>query len=195
MNKIEGSIVNDRYLESIAITLYNEAKTEQDGYRFKKLIPAMSFYCFAIGSKLNTFGKEVFKTKSEFKSFGNATIQTKFDWLLSRLKVDADDLVDPHRQTVANMVTFRNAVVHSKNIDFQEERELIGLEQFGDRFVRPPAHEKDFMALRSLENCEKFKQTLEFLDHVWFVQSPKFFGSKDFLRGNGISKAEVVDRN
>ncbi|WP_269043022.1 hypothetical protein [Vibrio diabolicus] len=83
MSKIEGSIVNDRYLESIAITLYNEAKTEQDGYRFKKLIPAMLFYCFAMESKLNTFGKEVFTKKSEFKSFGNATIQTKFDWYLA----------------------------------------------------------------------------------------------------------------
>lgn len=55
MNKIEGSIVNDRYLESIAIALYNEAKVEKDGYRFKKLVPAMTFYCFAMESKLNTF--------------------------------------------------------------------------------------------------------------------------------------------
>ena len=84
MTKIEGSIVNDRYLESIAIALYNDAKVEKDGYRFKKLVPAMTFYCFAMESKLNTFGKEVFTIKSELKQYGNATIQGKFDWLLSR---------------------------------------------------------------------------------------------------------------
>ncbi|EKO3894521.1 hypothetical protein [Vibrio metschnikovii] len=81
MNKIEGSIVNDRYLESIAMALYNEAKAENDGYRFKKLVPAMTFYCFAMESKLNTFGKEVFTKKSEFRKFGNATIPKYADKL------------------------------------------------------------------------------------------------------------------
>lgn len=195
MNKIEGSIVNDRYLESIAIALYNEAKVEKDGYRFKKLVPAMTFYCFAMESKLNTFGKEVFTKKSELKLYSNATIQGKFDWLLSRLGVDAEELVEPHRETIADMVSFRNSVVHSKSIDFEEERKLIGLEQFGDRFVQPPKHEKDFMAQRSLENCNSYKKALEFLDTVWFVQSPKFFGSIDCHRGSGFSRARVVDRN
>ncbi|MFM2660088.1 hypothetical protein AAFX15_07955 [Vibrio chagasii] len=195
INKIEGSIVNDRYLESIAIALYNEAKAEKDGYRFKKLVPAMTFYCFAIESKLNTFGKEVFTKKSEFRKFGNATIQGKFDWLLSRLGVDAEELVEPHRETVANMVLFRNSVAHSKSIDFEEERKLIGLEQFGDKFLHPPKHEKDFMSQRSLERCESYKKALEFLDTVWFVQSPKFFGSVNFSRGSGFSSAKVVDRN
>lgn len=195
MNTIEGSIVNDRYLESIAYALHEEAKVEKDGYRFKKLVPAMTFYCFAMESKLNTFGKEVFTVNREFKQFSNATILGKFDWLLSRMGADASDVIEPHRETIAHMVAFRNSVAHSKNIEFQEERELIGLEQFGDRFVSAPKHEKDFMSQRSLETCERYRVALDFLERAWFILSRKYFDTFDPSRGSGISRASVVDRN
>ncbi|MBQ4799060.1 hypothetical protein J8L73_07945 [Pseudoalteromonas sp. MMG006] len=194
-SQIEGSIVNDRYLESIAITLFNEAKVTADGYIFKKLVPAMTFYCFALESKLNTYGKEVFgEHKSLYKKFTSATLLGKFDWLLSKMDVEEHEILTTHRDTISNMVTFRNAVAHSKNIDFTEERELIGLENFGDKYLIAPTHEKDFMALRSIENCELFKLSYEFLERVWLVQSPKYFGSVDIMRGMGISSSIVVGR-
>lgn len=136
MNIIEGVIVNDVFLESIAANLHNEAKDAPDGHRFKKIIPAMAFYCFTFESKLLTYGKAVLTEKSVYKKYINATLLGKFEWLLNKLEVPDIDVIRDCKTTVSEMVAFRNAVTHSKNIDIREERELVGLELLHDKFVR-----------------------------------------------------------
>lgn len=146
MNILEGIIVNDRFLESIAINLQNEAKEASDGHRFKKIVPSMAFYCFALESKLLTYGKAIFTVKSEYSRYTNSTLQGKFKWLLNRLNTPECEEIKKHKATALEMVAFRNAITHSKNIDIREECELTSLELFHDKFVSVFDSEKDFMA-------------------------------------------------
>lgn len=114
MNIIEGVIVNDRFLESIAINLHEEAKQAKAGHCFKKIVPAMAFYCFTLESKLLTYGKAVFTKRSEYKSYTNATLSGKFEWLSNRLEVPNIEPIKKCKETILEMVAFRNAVTHSK---------------------------------------------------------------------------------
>jgi hypothetical protein len=52
---IETTIINDRYIESIGVSLIREAADSETGHAFKKIVPAMAFFCFALESKLNTY--------------------------------------------------------------------------------------------------------------------------------------------
>ena len=191
---IEATLDNSFNLEVIASTLHEEAKTAQPGYQFKKLVPAMSFYCFALESKLISYGKEVFTNPKQYKQYMNATILGKFDWLFSRMELDVDPAeLNPHREVIEHMVHFRNSVVHSKTITFEEERELIGFEQFSSKYIEPPKHEKDFMAQRSIEACDSYERTIDFTTRAWAYQSKKYFNDGNFYRGCGFSNVRRLN--
>lgn len=194
MNIIEGVIINDSFLESIAINLHEEAKQAIDGHRFKKIIPAMAFYCFTLESKLLTYGKSVFP-KAQYKKYLNATLIGKFEWLSNRLKVPNVEPILKCKETISEMVAFRNAVTHSKNIDYKEERKLIGLELFDDRFVTIYESENDFMASSTLEKLDAFSKAIMILDRVWFIDGKKYF--KEQLSSLPIhsTRARVINRN
>lgn len=195
MNIIEGVIVNDRFLESIAINLHNEAKDAQDGHRFKKIIPAMAFYCFTLESKLLTYGKAVFDEKSEYKRFINCTLLGKFEWLLNRLNVPDDELIQNSKAKISEMVAFRNAVTHSKNIDVKEERELIGFELLHDKYIRVYDSEKDFMASSTMDKLNDFSETLWILDQVWMIYGRKHFGGNFNSLLVSHTRAKAINRN
>lgn len=195
MNIIEGVIVNDRFLESIAINLHNEAKDAQAGHRFKKIIPAMAFYCFTLESKLLTYGKAIFTQKKEYDNFINATLFGKFEWLLNRLKTPNDETILNCKAIVSEMVAFRNAVTHSKNIDIKEERELVGFELLHDKYIRVYDNEKDFMASSTLDKLNKFSEAIWTLEQVWFIYGKKHFGGDFHSLLVNQTRAKVINRN
>lgn len=166
MAKIESRISNSRYLESIGLTLLDEAKSAEQGYIFKKLVPAMAFFCFAFESKLNGYGDAVFSGQ-ELKKYINSTIAGKFKWLCNRIGVEDSDAFQELCETIALMVTFRNSLVHSKIITIEEERDLSELEKLNPRFIRPKASDSDFMEIRSIENAEKFEKVNTMLELIW----------------------------
>lgn len=195
MNKIEGVIVNDRFLESIAINLHNEARDAMEGHRFKKIVPALAFYCFTLESKLLTYGRAVFTDGAEYKKYINSTLHGKFEWLLNRLNTPQADVIEKCKSIVAEMVKFRNALTHSKNIEILEERELIGLEKFDDRYVRVTSDDKDFMTLSTLDKLDDFYEVISLLDRIWLVQGRLHFkGDTSSLLVN-ISRAKVLNRD
>lgn len=195
MNKIEGVIVNDRFLETIAINLHNEAKDAREGHRFKKIVPALAFYCFTLESKLLTYGKAIFTKRGEYKSYTNATLATKFDWLVNRLNTPEIDAIEKCKTVVADMVQFRNALTHSKNIDIQEERELIGLEKFDDRYVSVTSNDKDFMTLSTLEKLDEFYEAIHMLDKIWLIQGRLHFNGDTSSLLVHMSRAKVLNRD
>ncbi|WP_181451954.1 hypothetical protein [Pantoea agglomerans] len=195
MNSIEGVIVNDRFLESIAINLHEEAKHAKAGDRFKKIIPALAFYCFTLESKLLTYGKAVFTKGSDYKRYTNATLSGKFDWLTNRLEVPDIESIRKCKIIISEMAAFRNAVTHSKNIDVKLDRELTGLELFHDRYVRIYDDEKDFMASSTLEKINEFSQAIWMLEQVWVVNGKKHFkGDWDSLLV-GMTRGKVINRD
>lgn len=195
MNKIKSVIVNDRFLETIAINLHDEAKVAREGHRFKKIVPALAFYCFTLESKLLTYGKAVFTKRSEYRSYTNATLYDKFVWLLNRLNTPEIDAIEKCKTVVADMVQFRNALTHSKNIKTEEERELIGIEKFDDRYVHVTSNDKDFMTLSTLEKLDGFYEAIYMLDKIWLIQGRLHFNGDTGSLLVNMSRAKVLDRD
>jgi hypothetical protein len=188
---IETTIINDRYIEAIGINLMKEAADSEVGHAFKKIVPAMAFFCFALESKLNTYGSHVFEG-GEWKKYTNSTLIGKLDWLFSRISVDVTDEINEIRAHIVEMIEFRNSLVHSKPISFQEERELIGLENFNEKYIIPQRPESDFMASYSIENTEKFQNAVRVFELVWIHYSDKHFPDYDPNRTVGASTAKIV---
>lgn len=195
MNSIEGVIVNDRFLESIAINLHEEAKHAKAGDRFKKIIPALAFYCFTLEAKLLTYGKAVFTKRSEYRSYTNATLSGKFEWLANRLDAPDIEPIQKCKITISEMTAFRNAVTHSKNIDVKLKRELTGLELFNDRYVRIYDDEQDFMASSTLEKLNEFSQAIWMLEQVWMIEGKKHFKGDWTSLLVGMTRGKVIDRD
>lgn len=191
MARIESRTSNSRYLESIGLTLLEEAKSTEPGYIFKKLVPAMAFFCFAFESKLNGYGDAVF-IGQELKKYINSTIIGKFQWLCNRIGVEGSDTFQELCKTIELMVIFRNSLVHSKIVTIEEERELSELEKLNPRFIRPKTSDSDFTMIRSVENAEKFQEVTTTLELIWSnycIKNSIHIGDN---RGSLISRARIL---
>jgi hypothetical protein len=188
---VESTIINDRYLESIAYSLLKEAKETPEGYIFKKLVPAMAFFCFTLESKLNSYGEHVF-SDGEKKRYINSTLIGKLDWLFSRINVVMNDDIETIRNTIVLMIEFRNSLVHSKPVNFQEERELIGLENFAEKYIIPTRPKNDFMEIRSIENADNFQDAVYKFDLIWMHYSQIYFPDFNPQMVFGAPTAKVI---
>lgn len=189
--KIDTTIINDRYIESIGINLLRESEESLPGHKFKKIVPAMAFFCFALESKLNTYGSYVF-TGGDWRRYTNSSLIGKCDWLFSRINVEITDAINIIRNDIIKMIEFRNSLVHSKPVNFQEERELIGLENFNEKYIIPKRPENDFMENYSIENANTFQETVRAFDHIWIYYSDKYFPDDGINRVMAASTAKVV---
>ncbi len=194
MARIESRNSNSRYLESIGLTLLDEAKSTEPGYIFKKLVPAMAFFCFAFESKLNGYGDAIFSGQ-ELKRYINSTIAGKFNWLCNRIGVERSDAFHELCNTIELMVTFRNSLVHSKIITIEEERELSELEKLNPRFIRPKTSDSDFMEIRSIENADKFQNVTVTLELIWSSYCIKNSINIGDDRGSLVSRARILTDN
>lgn len=199
MPNVESYLNNDIFLISIAHTLFEEAKSEKLGYTFKKTIPAMLFYCLALESRLNTYGKVLFS--SNYKKFRESSnLKEKVRWFLRRLNVYENELesegnketVEKLLASIDTMVDFRNLVVHSKNISHSESRELDNIEQLSDRFISKPRLQNDFTTLYSIESCEMFKEAVSTFETIWYMKAPQLFPDMDFKKLYGIPHSVSV---
>ena len=197
MNVVESYLNNDIFLISIAHTLFEEAKKEKPGYIFKKTIPAMLFYCLALESRLNTYGKVLFS--SNYKNFRESSnLKEKVRWFLRRLNAYENELESEENKkfvedlliSVDTMVDFRNLVVHSKSIHYVETRELKGLERLTDKFISKPRLENDFTTLYSVERCEMFQNTLTNFEMIWYSKAQQLFPDLDPKKLYGIPHSE-----
>jgi len=191
---IKSTYFNDEYLISIAIRLLNEAKETGEGEQFKKIIPAMAFSCFALESKLNSCGNSVFSGQ-ELKKFSNSQLIGKTDWLLTRIGAETDhEVIKGMRESIVEMISFRNAVAHSKPISFEEERELIGREKIDSRFILPSRSPDDFMCNYSIEKAEEFYNTRSQFTLVWLHYSKLYFKKIGKSPDYHIPKARIVEK-
>ena len=197
MPTVESYLNNDIFLISIAHTLFEEAKNEKPGYIFKKTIPAMLFYCLALESRLNTYGKVLFS--QDYKKFTESShLKKKVRWFLRRLGAYENEseseenkkIVEDLLVNVDIMVDFRNLVVHSKSLYYAETRELKGLEILADKFISKPRLQNDFTTLYSIERCEIFKNTVSNFEVIWCVKAQQLFPDLDPKKLYGIPHSE-----
>ena len=191
---VESTFFNDEYLANIAICLLKEIESVREGQKFRKIIPSMAFSCFALESKLNSCGKTIFKG-TELKKFMNSQIQGKTDWLLSRIEADTTNPdVAKNREKITEMISFRNAVTHSKPIDFKEERELIGIEKINPKFLLPKRSETDFMANYSADKAKEFYDALTNFKLIWLHYSGIYFEKNKIEPDYHIPRARIVPK-
>lgn len=197
MAVVESYLNNDIFLISIAHTLFEEAKNEKLGHTFKKTIPAMLFYCLALESRLNTYGKVLFS--SDYRKFRESSnLKEKVRWFLRRLNVYENELESEENKeileklldSIDTMVDFRNLVVHSKSISHSESRELDDIEQLSDKFISKPRLQNDFTTLYSIESCERFKEAVSTFETIWYVKARQLFPDIDSKKLYGISHSE-----
>ena len=159
--KVERNIYEDLYLESIALNQLEQAKTEEDGHRYRWIIPSMAFSVFRVEALCNIYGAQLFPHWTHFEStsfIGKIVMISEF------LNIEVDFSVEPW-QTLNNMKRFRNALAHAKPQKVSEVHEVP--ENRPERLVPFPKDMKTIMSYSSIENAERFVEVATELEMMW----------------------------
>lgn len=161
--KATRTLYRDSYLHTITLNQLEKAKAEQDGHRFRWLIPAMAFSAFRVEALCNIYGSSLFPHWEHYESssfIGKVVMISEF------LKIEVDFSREPW-QTLNQMKRFRNALVHLKPITITETFEVP--EGLPNRYCLPSSrgNRQDLMGFSSVENAEKFDSVATELDMVW----------------------------
>ncbi len=159
--KVTIDIYEQDHLLAIALNQLERAKNEKQGYKFKAILPSMSFSVFSVEALCNTFGSQLFSHWSHLEStslLGKVTIISEF------LGLHPDFSKEPW-QTINQMKNFRNTLVHAKP---QQATETHDVSIFHPDWLLPhPKSKKSIMEKSSIESAEKFYKTASDLQLLW----------------------------
>lgn len=168
--KIEMFETHHNYLYAIMLNQANKAKEEEDGYRFRWIIPAMSFAVFNVESVCNLYGSQLIKNWDLLES---ASFLGKVSLISEHLGLDVDWSREPW-QTINKMKNFRNALVHlkpkktapaytyvKKTIDIKRVQRYALLQN------GYPETKNNLMSYVNLQNMEKFIEAASTLERMW----------------------------
>lgn len=170
--EVERNIYEHGYLTSIAINQLDQAKSEEDGYRFRWIIPSMAFSVFRVEALCNIYGSQLFPHWSHYDS---TSFIGKIAMISEFLKIKVDFSVEPW-QTLNKMKSFRNTLAHAKPQKVIEVHEIP--EDYPERLVPFPKDKKTILSYSSIENAERFQEVATELEMMW-------------LHGAGVSGHEV----
>lgn len=181
VTRVENDIF---FLSSIASNQLTKGKEEEDGFRFRWIIPSMAFSTFRIEALCNVFGSQLFPNWELLESasfLGKVTLISKI------LKLDVDFSKEPW-QTLNNMKDFRNTLVHAKP---QISRITVDIpESFPDKAAGIPSSKKTVMAKYSLGTAEKFNEIADDIYGMWLHQSTLLGHNVDVV---GVVKYEIIE--
>ncbi|SDS98712.1 hypothetical protein SAMN05216271_3281 [Halopseudomonas sabulinigri] len=163
--KVTRMVSEHGFLGSIAINQLNKGKEEEDGFRFRWLIPSMVFSAFRIEALCNLYGSQLFTHWDHFESMsfiGKVTLISEF------LKMDVDYSSEPW-QTLKKIGQFRNALAHAKPLKASETTELP--EDAPNHLAFYPTSNKTITSYSSVEAAEKFQEVATNLEMMWLHQS------------------------
>lgn len=163
--KVTRMVSEHGFLGSIAINQLNKAKEEEDGFRFRWLIPSMVFSAFRIEALSNLYGNQLFSHWNQFESMsfiGKVTLISEF------LKMEVDYSAEPW-QTLKTIGQFRNTLAHAKPLKASETTELP--ENSPNHFAFYPKSDKTITSYSSVEAAEKFEEVATLLEAMWLSQS------------------------
>ena len=182
--KVTRMIYEHGYLGSIAMNQLAKGKEEEDGYRFRWLIPSMVFSVFRIEALCNLYGSQLFPHWSHFEStsfLGKVTLISEF------LKIKVDFSAEPW-QTLNKMKQFRNALAHAKPQKATEVTELP--EAAPDRMAFYPKSNKTITSYSSVEAAEQFDKVADDLEMMW-LHNASTLGYK--VDTAGIPEYQVIE--
>jgi len=165
--RVKKTVFEDRYLNTIAINQLKQAHNEEDGYKFRWLVPAMAFSVFRVEALCNIYGSQLFPHWTHFES---TSFIGKIAMISEYLDVEVDFSKEPW-QTLNRMKTFRNTLAHAKPQKISEVHEVP--ENLPDNAVPYPEEKKTIMSFSSFENAENFGRVATELDGMWMFHAEK----------------------
>ena len=159
--KVTRRVYEHNKLASIAINQLKQAKLEQDGYKFRWLIPSMAFSVFRIEALCNIYGRNLFPHWDHFES---TSFIGKISMISDFLKLKIDFSEEPW-QTLNKMKSFRNALAHAKPQTLSEIHEVP--EDLPEGFLPLPKQKKTILSYSSIENAERFDEVADELELLW----------------------------
>ncbi len=164
--KVTRVVYEHNYLASISANQLNQAKKEQDGHRFRWIVPSMAFSVFRVEALCNIYGRHLFPHWEYFES--SSSILAKIVMISEFLKLKVDFGVEPW-QTINKMIKFRNALAHAKPKELSETHEVDS--DYQERFLPFPKEKGTILSYSSIENAEKFESVIDELELLWMNNS------------------------
>lgn len=163
--KVTREIFEHNYLGSIALNQLEQARKEQDGHRFRWIVPSMAFSVFRVEAICNVYGRKLFPHWDHFEStsfIGKITMISEF------LRIEVNFSVEPW-QTLNLMKSFRNALAHAKPQKVSETHEVA--EDFPNKLLPFPKSKKTILSYSSIENAERFEEVASKLEMIWMCNA------------------------
>ena len=159
--KITRTIFEHGYLASIAMNQLRQARIEDDGHKFRWIIPSMAFSVFRIEALCNIYGRKLFPHWDHFES---TSFIGKIAMISDFVKLKVDFSREPW-QTLNTMKTFRNALAHAKPQIASVVHEVP--EDYPERTLPFPDSNKTIISYSSIENAERFDKVAGELEILW----------------------------
>ena len=182
--KVERNIYEHLYLGSIALNQLEQAKTEEDGHRFRWIIPSMAFSVFRVEALCNIYGGQLFPHWTHFESM---SFIGKIAMISEFLSIEVNFSAEPW-QTLDKMKRFRNDLAHAKPQKVSEIHEVP--ESFPENLVPFPQDRKTILSYSTIENAERFEEVATELDTMW-MQGAKVLGR--LVDTVGVPTYKIID--
>lgn len=161
--KITVNSSDQMLLSAVAIHQLEKAKKEEDGHRFRGILPSMAFSTFSVEALCNLYGQELFE--KNWKHFESMSFVGKVILISESLGISVDLSVEPW-QTINEMKNFRNELVHTKPLKATRTHENVP-EDFPNRLL-PYPESKSIANKTSVKTAEKFYEISSRLEMMWF---------------------------
>lgn len=155
------NIYEHNYLSSIAANQLNQAKKEQDGHKFRWILPSMAFSVFRVEALCNIYGRQLFPHWDHYES---TSFLGKIAMISEFMEIKVDFSSEPW-QTLNKMKNFRNALAHAKPIKASKTHEVP--EDYPNKFLPLPKSNKTILSYSSIENAEQFNKVANDLELLW----------------------------
>ncbi|WP_296117751.1 hypothetical protein [uncultured Neisseria sp.] len=169
---------------AISIHQIEQAKKEENGHKFRWIIPAMVFSAFKLEAMCNSFGSALFPQWEEYEQL---KLKGKVLLISNAYELEVDFGVEPW-QTINEVIRFRNDLVHSKPRTIKETQTLVKMDNgnlLGALYPNTKARKKAATQNYSIEKAEQFADAVEQVHYMWMhysiikqLPSPQFHITK-----------------
>lgn len=144
-----------------------QAKQEENGYKFRWLIPAMVFSAFELEALCNGFGSVLFP--KWWEEYEQLKIKAKVILISEKYGIDVDFGTQPW-QTINELIKFRNDLAHAKPRTITEKQKLIEMENgklLGTKYPKNENKKPAAIHNYSIEKAEQFSEAVEQVRMMW----------------------------
>lgn len=169
---------------AISIHQIEQAKQEEDGHKFRWIIPAMVFSAFELEAMCNSFGSVLFPQWEEYEQL---KLKGKVLLISNAYGLKVDFGMEPW-QTIDEVIKFRNNLVHSKPRTIKETQTLVKMDNgnlLGALYPDTKAKKKAATQSYSIEKAEQFANAVKQVHYMWInysinkqLPSPQFHLTK-----------------